>query len=257
MSYAVSVKAVARHCARDIGLSVFAIALYANTAFGFPQDASRERQSNQSVSATSPTSGEIEYSFDPALERTTARFKSSLASPRLLSRLLSGPPQVHTLQAFYEFAGRALLEPPATVGVSFFSDEDMEAESDMNLSLVPKYESVLIIRGETDRTYLIGVAQKSDLFFESVLPVINGSPGNTNSEVSSPRRARLHVERQATAWIPTCDFMAFVGRSEIRGTVAGLDFEVNPSVMAGLRRFVSTLPVPIISRTDPRPSSPC
>ncbi|MGH9418848.1 MAG: hypothetical protein ACRD3J_02645, partial [Thermoanaerobaculia bacterium] len=58
-----------------------------------------------------------------------------------------------------------------------------------------------------------------------------------------------HIERTALASIPICDFIALVGAREVRGTVAGLDFELGAQVLTGLRQFAAEM-IPRLTATS-------
>ena len=207
-----------------------------------PQAKDSEKRVWPSVSEAGPFSGEIEYSFDTALNKTRARFKTSLASGNILVRILSGPPTVHTLVAVYEFRGRVPADRPDSVRLSLMSDEYRQSAT--QYFPVLGVEPILVVSiGDTVIRYPLGIAQRVD---EWEVP-------NIPSSVSPPSRGReptrnlphlpreIHIERTATALIPICDFLALVYARNVRGTVAGLDFDLNDGVVSRLRAFAAQM----------------
>ena len=111
-----------------ICLSGLVLALSVRTASAIPQVGSSERRVLPPVSPSDSFSGAIEYSFDTALNRTSARLETSLGSRNALTRVLFGPPTVHTLIAAYDFRGRVPPNHPDSVRLTLMSDE-FEQES--------------------------------------------------------------------------------------------------------------------------------
>lgn len=226
------------------GLPGLAVALpFASaSASVVPQAKDSEKRVWPSVSEAGSFSGEIEYSFDSALNKTRARFKTSLASGNILVRILSGPPAVHTLVAAYEFRGRAPANHPDYVRLSLMSDEYKQA-AEQYFPLLGVEPTLVVSIGDTVVRYPLGIAQRVE---EWEVP-------NIPSSVSPPPRGReltrnlphlpreIHIERTATALIPICDFLALVYTRNVRGTVAGLDFDLNDGVVSGLRAFAAQM----------------
>ncbi|GAC1418553.1 MAG: hypothetical protein NVSMB53_17530 [Gemmatimonadaceae bacterium] len=140
------------------GLAV-ALPFASVSAFVVPQANDSEKRVWPSISEAGPLSGEIEYSFDTALNKTRARFKTSLASGNILVRVLSGPPTVHTLVAVYEFRGRAPAAHPDHVRLSLMSDEYKQA-SEQYFPLLGVEPTLVVSIGDTVVRYPLGISQR-------------------------------------------------------------------------------------------------
>ena len=246
--------------ARRISFSGLMVALSVNTAQGSTQGTVSESRVS-AASAGSASSGEIEYAFDTSLNKTSARFKTALASGNFFSRLFSVSHDVHTLIAVYEFGGRARVDPPDAVRLSLISDEFRQAPVGDRPSLgsVP----ILVITiGDTVLRFPLGIAQRTEL--SSVPDVVShlaraswddraGINVNARNRESGDRHqpmTQLHIERTATAWIPLCDFIALVNGKDVHGTVAGLDFDISEDVLSGLRQFAAEMTPSAAVRTS-------
>lgn len=221
---------------------VFALPLASASATVSPQERTSERRVWPTIVEGAPIAGQIEYAFDTALNRTTARYRTSLAGGNVVVRILSGPPAVHTLLARYEFAGRAPGRPPDTVRVSLMSDEVRQSASPYRPLLGA--EPILVINiGDTMARYPLGIAQKIEEWSAPNVTqqVVRTTPGTESVNNAANAAAELRIERTATAWIPICDFLALVRGKNVSGTVAGLDFELNEGVISGLRQFAADM----------------
>ncbi len=207
-----------------------------------PQESNSETRIRPSVSDAARFTGEMDYVFDTALNKTSARFKTSLARGNAFFRVLAGPPPVHTLIADYEFAGRTPPHPPDAIRVSLMSSEFVQSPSEYRPSRGP--EPVLVVTvGDRVGRYALGIAQKIEEIrvAEAVSQVAQLRRG-TDPRVNSPQSpSELHIERTATARIPICDFLALVHGGSVHGTVAGLEFDLNDDVVAGLRQFAAEM----------------
>ena len=231
------------------GFAGLAVALPFASAFAsvVPQVKASEKRVWPSVSEDSPFSGEIEYSFDTALNKTSARFKTSLASRNILVRVLFGPPAVHTLVAVYEFRGRVPTDRPDSVRLSLMSDEYRQSATEYRQSAThysPSFgvEPILVVSiGDTVIRYPLRIAQRVDEWEAANIPSSGSHPSRGREPtINLPHLPReIHIERTGTALIPICDFLALVYARNVRGTVAGLDFELNDGVVSGLRAFAA------------------
>jgi hypothetical protein len=225
-----------------IGLSGLVLALSVRTASALPQGTGSERRVWPPVSESGAFSGEIEYTFDTALNKTRARFETSLASRNVLLRVLVGEPTVHTLIAVYDFRGRILPNHPDSVRVSLISDEVRQAALGYFPSLGA--EPILLVSiGDTVVRYPLGIAQRAEELIAPDLasPISRSSRGDEPTRYFQRPTHEVHIERTATAWIPICDFLALVYARNVHGTVAGLDFDLNESVISGLRQFAAEM----------------
>jgi hypothetical protein len=185
----------------------------------------------------------MDYAFDTALNRTSARFKTSLAGRNGFFRALAGAPAVHTLVAVYEFAGRTAPHAPEAVRVSLMSDEFMQTQPEYRPSSRPQPILVITV-GNTSVRYPLGIVQKVEEW--SAPNMINqvGRPSHEADPLMYAQRSQsqLHIERTATALIPICDFLDLLHGKSVSGTVAGLEFDLNEGVVSGLRQFAAKMP---------------
>jgi hypothetical protein len=221
-----------------ICLSGLVLALSVRTAFAIPQVGASERRILPPVSQSDAFSGAIEYSFDTALNRTSARLETTLGSRNALTRALSGRPTVHTLIAAYDFRGRVLPDYPDSIRLTLVSDEFEHASSDY----VPLFRVVPILAvsvGDTVYRYPLGIAQTTeDLLAPNVPSRVSLSPsGDAPIGYSQQVTHEIHIARTATASIPICDFLTLVSARNLQGTAAGLDFHLDEAVVSGLRAF--------------------
>jgi hypothetical protein len=226
------------------GLAGLALALpFASaSASVVPQATNSEIRVSPSISDAGPFSGEIEYGFDTALNRTQARFKASLGSGNVLFRVFVAAPPVHTLIAAYEFRGRVPADYPDTVRLTLISDEYTQASDHF---LLRGATPILVASlGDTVISYPLGIAQRVEEWVVPNTPsVVTRSSGDNGSARYLPQQLPhvIHIERTATASIPICDFLALVNTRNVRGTVAGLEFDLNDGVVSGLRRFAAQM----------------
>jgi hypothetical protein len=218
-----------------LGLSV-------RTASAIPQANASERRVLSPASRSDAFSGAIEYSFDTALNRTSARLETTLGSRHALTRVLFGPPTVHTLIAAYDFRGRVLPNHPDSVRLTLMSDEFEQTSSDY----VPHFRVVPILAvsvGDTVFRYPLAIAQMTE-----ELPAPNLA---SHASVQTLRDApigysqqfihEIHIARTATASIPICDFLTLLSARNVQGKAAGLDFDLDETVVSGLRAFAAKM----------------
>lgn len=221
-----------------LGSAGLMLTLFVDTA----QASIQSNTSEQRVASAENSwfSGEIAYTFDSGLNRTNARFKTSLPSGNLLTRLFSRSP-VHTLIAVYDFGGRTHLNPPDAVRLTLISDEFRQGVRD-RFSLGPEPILVLFV-GDSEVRYPLGIAQRTEVWSDADA-VPPGVRDRRNAEPNinlNTTRSLVHVERIATAIIPICEFLALVNGTNVHGTVAGLDFDLSKGVVSGLREFAAQM----------------
>ena len=225
-----------------ICLSGLVLALSVSTAFAIPQASASERRVLPPVSRSDAFSGAIEYSFDTALNRTSARLETQLGSRNALARAVFGSPTVHTLIATYDFRGRVLPDYPDSIRLTLISDEFEQASTDY----VPVFRVVPILAisvGDNVFRYPLGIAQTTeDLLPPNVPSRVSLSPsGDARIGYSQQLTHQIHIARTATASIPICDFLTLSSASNVQGTAAGLEFRLDEAVVSGLRAFAAKM----------------
>lgn len=227
---------------RCIYASALMLALSASIARGSVQDKISESRVPVPASAERGFAGEIGYAFDTALNMTSARFKTSLASRSILSRIFRGSPPVHTLTAAYEFAGRGAGNAPDSIRISLMSDEFSVSFPGNGLPPLP--EPVLtVILGDSVARLPLGISQKTQLWWphDSLLRAVRSpEAGSFGMNFNAPA-PQMYIQRTATVRLSTCAFLALLSGKNVHGTVAGLDFELNEEVLAGLRVFAAEM----------------
>lgn len=220
--------------------SALMLALPVSSALGSVQDKLSESRISLPASAERGFSGEIGYAFDTALNMATARFKTSLAPRGILSRIFRASPTVHTLTAAYEFAGRGPRNAPDSIRISLTSDEFSESFSGNGLPQIP--EPVLTITlGDSVARFPLGISQKTEVWRSHDTLQRAARPYqavNAGMNVTAPAR-QMHVERNATVRLSTCAFLDLIAGKDVHGTAAGLNFDLNEDVIAGLREFAA------------------
>ncbi|MDP9278447.1 MAG: hypothetical protein M3P00_03430 [Gemmatimonadota bacterium] len=225
-----------------ICLSGLVLALSVRTAFAIPQVNVSERRVLPPVSRSDAFSGAIEYSFDTALNKTSARLETTLGSRHALARVLLGPPTVHTLIAAYDFRGRVQPDYPDSIRLTLISDEFEQASSDY----VPVFRVVPILAvsvGDTVFRYPLAIAQMTvelpapNLPSRVSLQTLRDAPIGYSQQFTH----EIHIARTATASIPICDFLTIVSARNVQGTAAGLDFDLDEAVVSGLRAFAAKM----------------
>jgi len=214
------------------------LALSVATAQGSTQSNASEQKAASAESSGS--SGEIAYTFDGDLNRTNARFKTSLESGNILSRIFSRSP-VHTLIAVYDFGGRTHLNPPDAVRLTLISGEFRQGVPDRFSPGAPPI--LVLVVGDRELRYPLGIAQRTEVWSapDGVQPAVRDrGTGDPNINVNAIR-SQVHVERTATAMIPICEFLALVNATNVHGTVAGEDFDLSKGVVSGLREFADEM----------------
>lgn len=195
------------------------------------------------VSENHPFSGEWEHTFDSAFNKTTARFSASLRSPNVFLDLFLGPPNVHFLVASYDFPERRLVDPPDFVRLTLYSREVIQAELEGPTPGRRNLNLALAFHGWATR-YPLAISEKT----EDVLTLYPAVAGHLRDDLGHdvrPQRAgqvrHVSIDRTATAWIPTGDFLRLASLKSISGDVAGLDFRVGDRVLLGLREFAAQM----------------
>ena len=220
--------------------SALMLALPVSSAVGSVQDKVSESRVPLPASGERGFSGEIGYAFDTALNVTTARFKTSLASQSILSRIFRGSPTVHTVTAAYEILGRGPVNAPDSIRISLMSDEF--SQSFAGDGSPPQREPVLTITlGDSVARFPLRIAQKTEVWWpRDSMSRLARSPrvgdSGINYNVPVPE---MHIQRSATVRVSTCAFLALLAAKDLHGTAAGLDFELNEDVIAGLREFAA------------------
>ena len=224
-----------------ISFSALMVALSVSTAQGSTQGTVSESRVSVAPGGNA-SAGEIEYSFDTALNKTSARFRTSLASGNFFSRLFSGSHDVHALVAVYECGGRACVDPPDAVRLSLISDEFRQAPFGNRPSL-GSVAILVITVGDTVVRFPLAIAQRTELWSApDVVSHVAGPSRDDRAAVNiNALMTQVHIERTATAWIPICVFIALVNGKDVHGTVAGLDFDFSEDVMSGLREFAAEI----------------
>src|SRR3954471_14089042 len=100
------------------------------SAIVVPQENRSELRARAAIADAAPLNGEIQYDFDTAVNKTRARFTSSLIHGHSFLSIIRGRPPVHTIIAVYQLAGRAAGSWPESVQLSFLSEEFKQLESE-------------------------------------------------------------------------------------------------------------------------------
>lgn len=219
---------------------VFVLALPLSVALGSPQERIGESRVLLPASVEREFAGEIGYAFDTALNITRARFKASLTRRGILSRIFRGTPAVHTMTATYVVAGRGLSIAPDSIRISLMSDEFSQPFPGNGPPPFP--EPVLTIAiADSEARLPLGISQKIEVWSsrDSGQRAVRPLRGENTAMNGNVPEAQMRIQRTATVRLSTCAFFALLAEKNIRGTVAGLEFEINEDVMAGLREFAS------------------
>ena len=199
-----------------------------------------EQQRMWLPSSPAEARGDITYEFDSVLNQTTATFVAPLGQRDLVHRLFSTP-TVHTIIARYEIRGRIASHLPDTIGVVLESDEYVEPSLDSRF-MIPTQRTLNVGVGTRVIEHSLSVAQRIQLETRARRMADNLVFGPEHQRYAEPMPSQLaHVTRKATAGFSICEFLSLIDQREIHGTVAGLDFTVNPAVVAGLNRFASEM----------------
>jgi hypothetical protein len=239
-------RAVATIASR-IGSASLMLTLSLTTARGSTQSNANEQKIASAES--SGFSGEIAYIFDSDLNRTKARFQTSLESGNILSRMFLRPP-VQTLIADYDFSGRNHLNPPDAVRLTLISDEFRQGIPERFSPGPPPI--LMLVVGDRELSYPLGIAQRTEVWStpDGAQPAVHdhvtGDPNINRNAIGT----HVHVERTATAMIPICEFMALVNATNVHGTAAGLDFELSKGVVSGLREFAAEMAPGVAAQAD-------
>jgi len=202
----------------------------------------RSQQADQRYSASGSASterfvGDITYEFDSVFNRTIATYRAPLGKRDFFHRVFFPPPTVRRITASYEFPGRIPTLVPDSIRVVFESEEYIAVTSGSRLALATEHD-ITIGRGDD--------AVRHPLLLSRRIEVDSGPGRLANSVVFNPRGEpfiqlpqikEVRVESRATASLSLCEFLWLTGQGDMRGTVAGLDFTLEPAVLAGLRVF--------------------
>jgi hypothetical protein len=223
-----------------IRASALLLALPVSSALASVQDKLNESRVSLPASADRVFSGEIGYAFDTALNMSTVRFTTSLAPRGIFARMFRTSPAIHTLTAAYEFVGRGRADAPDSIRLSFISDEFSDAPPGNALPRIPD-PALTITLGDSMARFPLGISQKTEVWWphDSVLRAARldrdvGAGINFNV-----RPAQMHVTRNSTMRVSACAFFGLIAEKDIHGTAAGLPFELNEDVIAGLREFAA------------------
>lgn len=191
---------------------------------------------------TEAFSGEIEYAFDTLRNVTRARFRASLDAHGILGRMFLAAPTVHTIIATYQFAGRSVTRVPDSIRVSLLSDEYVEQTREEQNALPPATRPLLQLNmAHIHASYGIAVAQQMvSKSGDSILPERLHLP-DQHMPVQVLQTRQVQITRAATSFLSICEFLELISEDDVKGTVAGLDFELNHRVIAGLREFASQM----------------
>jgi hypothetical protein len=228
------------HLARKVvvGLSV-AMLLAPQRVFATSYETDQQR-AWLPTSRSDAFTGEITFEFDSVLNQTTATFVAPLGKRDLLHRIFAQP-TVHTIVVSYRFSGRTASHVPDTIRVQLESDDYVDS---LTLNRFHAW---------TDPTLSVGVGNHVEQHPVSVSERIEseaqprGLAENTAVApdrqwfVRTPSMQQARIRRRATASFPGCDFLSMIDQTEIRGTVGGLEFNLSPSVVAGLQRFAAEM----------------
>jgi hypothetical protein len=216
------------------------LALPVSVALGSVQDKISESRVSLPVSVERGFAGEMGYAFDTALNITHGSFRASLAPRGILSRIFRGTPTVHTLAAAYEVAGRAAGNTPDSIRVSLVSDEFSQAYPGNGPPPFPEPVLTITVADSVARLPL-GISQKIEIWRsrDSGMRVVRSSQTRDFGASHNIPEPRMHIRRTATVRLSTCAFLALLAGKDARGTVAGLEFDINEDVMAGLREFAA------------------
>jgi hypothetical protein len=206
-------------------------------------DASTQEALNEKRIASSSTAsfrGEIDYYFDSTLNKTRALYRTSLESGNLIKRLFTSP-EVHTLVVAYEFKGRT--DPAAPDGVLVTLLSDLYYARPLDDGRPTLRSPLLVIRiGETVLRYPVEIAGMTEVWSDSASERYQLINVDRHPHVNvNPIPNRVHVHRRATARIPICEFLILANGRDVRGTVAGLAFDMSDEVLGGLRRFAAEM----------------
>lgn len=206
---------------------------------GYLVAAPEENLAPQKAASIEQASGEIEYAFDTASNRTTVVFAASLEPRSAWRRFLFGTPAVHTIRAAYAFEGRARSRAPDTIRISLLSDEYIVAPEDRLPFEEPEPVLSIMLSDTTVTRYAVGAATRREISSARLL--------NSSSSVSiqqpriivqlPPTIQEIDISRTATASLPLCDFLGLIDQDQVRGNVGGLEFTLDSGVIGGLRHF--------------------
>jgi hypothetical protein len=237
-----------------IRASALMLALPVSTALGSVQDKLNESRVSLPAAAEKGFSGEMEYAFDTALNMSTVRFNSSLAPRGFFARMFRSSPAVHTLTAKYEFVGRRRADAPDSIRISFISDEFSDASTGNALPPIPA-PILTITLGDSMVRFPLGISQKTEVWWphDSVLRAARSDRDVGPGINLYARPPQMHVTRNATLRVSACTFFGLIAGKDVHGTVAGLPFELNEDVIAGLREFAAGMS----SDSAPRNGASC
>jgi hypothetical protein len=223
-----------------IRASALMFALPVSSALGSVQDKLNEARVALPASAENGFAGEIGYAFDTALNMSTVRFKTSLAPRGIFARMFRSSPAVHTLTAAYEFAGRGRANAPDSIRISFVSDEFSDAPPGNALPQIPQ-PVLTITLGDSMARFRLGISQKTEVWWphDSVLRAARSDRDVGAGINFNARPPQMHVTRNATVRLSACAFFGLIAGKNPHGTAAGLPFELNEDVIAGLREFAA------------------
>jgi hypothetical protein len=195
----------------------------------------------QRVAIATSLSGDIVYSFDASVNKTNAHFKASVAPGSIFSRIFSSS-EVNTVFASYEVIGRPYAQSPDAIRFTLISDE-YKAKTTPDWPPVRQPQLLTITLGETVLEYPLGIAERVEAVAQprTASRGVNYSRDGGVAINASVLMSEVHIERTATARIPVCEFLSLVNQRSVRGTVAGLSFELSGDALSGLRRFAAEI----------------
>jgi hypothetical protein len=187
---------------------------------------------------TEPFSGQVEYSFDTALNMTRVRFSAPLDSRGMLRRIFLAPPVVHTLIASYEFAGHSITHIPDAIRLTLISDEYVDSvAAEESLMVAPDRGLQLVVGGKVTR-YGVSVAERTrSTPIAAVGPRNLGGERNGRFLTQMPERQQVRISRTVTSLLSICEFLDLIKQNEAKGRVGELDVAISHGVILGLRHF--------------------
>ncbi|HEX6626649.1 MAG TPA: hypothetical protein VF105_01725 [Gemmatimonadaceae bacterium] len=223
-----------------LGLA-FAVAVPLNAIWGSPTDTDSQQRILLPSAPAEAFAGEIEYDFDTVFNVTHARYQASLDARGIMARMFLSPPTVHTIVANYQFPGRRVTRVPASVRISLVSDEYVEQPPEPQAAMRNARPLLELNMPHAHASY--GIAYAERIVSRSGDSLSPGSrfPQDRHMPVQTARTQLVQITRTATSLLTMCEFLALISEDDVKGTVAGLDFELDRRVIAGLREFASQM----------------
>jgi hypothetical protein len=194
-------------------------------------------------------SGDVDYIYDSASNRTTAKFSVSLQSYNIFHDFMnSGGPEVQTLTAEYSFPGRTLTSSPESVLVGFVRNEFGPFANENVPLIVGESTAVEILLDDSIRKrYRARVTQK-----RNQVRIYRGL-GRPEDERGTVRWTadgsifvgtgkpvdEIEVEECAEMWLPLQEFLSLMAARKVEGKVNSQNLRIRERAFFGLREFAS------------------